>query len=142
MNSNKIRNLHGMSKLYSVMSLDVSENKLRTLGKDSLKREHSFIHIKLVLSATKSDLTRLFLLPERPRGGINLSRELVGFPVYTSDNPLVIFRVMGLSEISSKNLFSSIFQIFVLMASFLRYKGKELNREGPIKLKECLLSLV
>ncbi len=29
---NNIRNLHGMSKLYSVTNLDVSNNKLRTLA--------------------------------------------------------------------------------------------------------------
>ena len=32
LSNNKIRNLHGMSKLYSVMKLDVSNNKLRTLA--------------------------------------------------------------------------------------------------------------
>lgn len=32
LSNNNIRNLHGMSKLYSVTNLDVSNNKLRTLA--------------------------------------------------------------------------------------------------------------
>ena len=32
LSTNNIRNLHGMSKLYSVTNLDVSNNKLRTLA--------------------------------------------------------------------------------------------------------------